>query len=121
MKTLAAICLGTLVIASSFRPVFADDTERESSRHETVEELPDVGEILTISFPNLGGDDILTLEFAVTEDMLDGAWSLNDVVVAAKLKARAGQLPVVRGNQPLKTKVAASEPEGPYESQGGCD
>jgi hypothetical protein len=121
MKMLVAFCVCSLIFATDIASVRADESRFADSGQEIEETLPEVGDVLLISFPNLSGDDLLTMEFVVTREMLDSAWSLNDVFVAAKLEARSGNLPVKRWNKPLEAPEKVSDNEVPADDDSDCD
>jgi hypothetical protein len=121
MKVLVACCVCLSIIAPLFNAAGADESRLATPGHEADETLPKVGEVLLISFPNISGDDLLSMEFVVTREMLDTAWSLNDVFVAAKLEARAGHLPVENWNKTLETPEGVYEQDESADDESGCD
>ena len=121
MKASTFFFVGTLTFSVLLQSAWADGIRYEISEQDSEETLPEIGETLLISFPNLGGDDLLTMEFVVTQEMLDSAWSLNDVFVAAKLEARSGHLPVTSGNKPLEAVERTPKQEAPAGEESDCD
>ena len=121
MKCPVVVCCGALAINAYLQSARADDIGSEPSEHEVVEQLPEAGETRVISFPSLSGDDILMMEFVVTEDMLANSWSLNDVFVAAKLEARSGKLAVKSGNKPFEDSVPAPQHDDVSAEDDDCD